>query len=658
MKAKDRQDHRQPMKHCVTILLLMCFLTAFADENKIDKIRTELETIAQRAEREGKIDSAAMARREKISVLSRAQLDSLVIIEAPKEMQWMEQHHQWVYFYRTWRLLAESYYFSHKPQTALHEAQRMLDHAQKRNDNQGRAIAYQQMGFFYLEIDDQEAIKAYQRSIELLKSQGEDRYSELNRAYGYLCEALDNKKDFATELKYCNEWQQMVNAWMGQAASNSKTRRVEIEVLLQKASALIGLSRLAEANEALAGVDQLNKEEKDDYYHYMMMVRQAQIAMLSGDINRAVKLSDEYAPTMATDDWRPARLIRAEILLKGGRAADAAKLYRSLYEHQDSTFARDMRMQLDELNTIFKVDELEMKRQLERSRYFIGTILLIIIALTVFIYFRHRAAKRLEKAHNELLVAYDQLEETTTAKERIESELRIARNIQMSMVPHEFPSRPELDLYASMIPAREVGGDLYDYILQDDQLYFCVGDVSGKGVPASLFMAQAIRLFRALAKQHQMPDQIATRLNTELTENNESGMFVTMFIGLIRLQDGHLDFCNCGHNPPIMGGDQKGGSFINVEANAPIGLWPDLTFIGEEINSIKGRPLFVYSDGLNEAENPKQEQLGDEKVLEILRETHFESARQVIERLEQEVAQHRQGAEPNDDLTMFCLKIN
>ena len=400
----------------------MCFLTAYANENKIDKIRTELETIAQRTEREGKIDSAAMARREKISVLSRAQLDSLVIIEAPKEMQWMEQHHQWVYFYRTWRLLAESYYFSHKPQTALHEAQRMLDHAQKRNDNQGRAIAYQQMGFFYLEIDNQEAIKAYQRSIELLKSPGEDRYSELNRAYGYLCEALDNKKDFATELKYCNEWQQMVNAWMGQAASNSKTRRVEIEVLLQKASALIGLSRLAEANEALAGVDQLNKEEKDDYYHYMMMVRQAQIAMLSGDINRAVKLSDEYAPTMATDDWRPARLIRAEILLKAGRAADAAKLYRSLYEHQDSTFARDMRMQLDELNTIFKVDELEMKRQLERSRYFIGTILLIIIALTVFIYFRHRAAKRLEKAHNELLVAYDQLEETTTAKERIESE--------------------------------------------------------------------------------------------------------------------------------------------------------------------------------------------------------------------------------------------
>ena len=121
---------------------------------------------------------------------------------------------------------------------------------------------------------------------------------------------------------------------------------------------------------------------------------------------------------------------------------------------------------------------------------------LVILALAIFIFFRHRAAKRLKVAHEELKVAYDQLEETTAAKERIESELRIARDIQMSMVPHEFPDREGLDVFAQMTPAKEVGGDLYGYVLLGDKFYCAIGDVSGKGVPASLFMAQATRLVR------------------------------------------------------------------------------------------------------------------------------------------------------------------
>ena len=650
------------MQLLLLLLLLVCSLNIKADD-KLDKTISYLTKEAERQEQENKLDSAAMSRREIISVYSRVQQDSMVIVEAPKQMKWMEQHGMWVYYYRAWRLLAESYYFNHKPQTALHEAQRMLDHAQKRNDNVGRATAYQQLGFFYLEIDNSEAIKAYQNSLVILKAQGynDETYGSLNRSYGYLCEAFDNEKDYATELRYCNEWEQMVNQWTKSHKDKplgNSIKRVIIELYLQKASALIGLSRLQEASITLSKAEELNQKEQDEYYNYMAMVRRAQIAYLSGDISQAVKLSDAYAPTMATDDWKPARLIRGDILMRAGRTDDAARLYRSLYEHQDSTFARDMRMQLDELNTIFRVDELEMKGQLERSRFIILIVVLVALALGIFIYFRHRAARRLEKAHNELLTAYEKLEETTTAKERIESELRIARDIQMSMVPSIFPKREGLDLYASMTPAREVGGDLYDYLLEDNTLYFCLGDVSGKGVPASLFMAQAIRLFRALAKQHQMPAIIATRLNEELTEKNDNGMFVTMFIGLVDLQNGHLEFCNAGHNPPVLGGDALHGSFIEMESNAPIGLWPDLEYVGEEINSIKGKPLFVYTDGLNEAENTEQEQLGDEHLLELLRETQFNSARQVIEHLQAAVELHRNGAEPNDDLTMLCLKVN
>ena len=243
-------------------------------------------------------------------------------------------------------------------------------------------------------------------------------------------------------------------------------------------------------------------------------------------------------------------------------------------------------------------------------------------------------------------------------QERIESELRIARDIQMSMVPSLFPEREGLDMYASMTPAKEVGGDLYGYLLMGDKLYFAVGDVSGKGVPASLFMAQATRLFLTLAKQGMMPAEICTRINDALSgDDNANGMFVTFWLGLLDLTTGHLDFCNAGHNPPVIGGDEHHGEFLDMIPNAPIGLWPGLEYEGEEIDSIKGRPLFIYTDGLNEAENPQQEQFGDDRLLDFLRNTHFDTAQHVIEALKAEVETHRNGAEPNDDLTMMCLRI-
>jgi sigma-B regulation protein RsbU (phosphoserine phosphatase) len=130
-----------------------------------------------------------------------------------------------------------------------------------------------------------------------------------------------------------------------------------------------------------------------------------------------------------------------------------------------------------------------------------------------------------------------------------------------------------------------------------------------------------------------------------------------MFLGLLDLQTGHLSFCNAGHNPPILGGGEHGGDFIDMLPNAPIGVLPGLEFKGEEIESIKGRMLFVYTDGLNEAENPAHEQFGDDQLLNILRNHSFESTRQVIESISADVERHRNGAEPNDDLTMMCLTI-
>ncbi len=349
-----------------------------------------------------------------------------------------------------------------------------------------------------------------------------------------------------------------------------------------------------------------------------------------------------------------------------GRRDSAIKVGMNILALLDSAITNQKNSRTAELATIYDTQgkEAEIARQqadLSQQRLISTGVALVLLIIFFVIYTLHKrnaqhhlaaAHQKLEDAHGKLKTAYDQLETTTKAKERIDSELRIARNIQRSIVPNIFPEHEKLDIYAYMEPAREVGGDLYDFLITDDQLYFCLGDVSGKGVPAALFMAQAARMFRVMAKQQSMPAEIATLMNNELVEGNDNGMFVTMFIGLVDLTTGKLNFCNAGHNPPVL--DNK---FIEMETNAPIGLWENLEYIGEEID-IKGKPMFIYTDGLNEAENQQQEQFGDNQLLDILKESHFKSSQQVIEILMEKVKQHRNGAEPNDDLTMMCLMVS
>jgi len=336
---------------------------------------------------------------------------------------------------------------------------------------------------------------------------------------------------------------------------------------------------------------------------------------------------------------------------KAGKKDEAAKIARQMAHIVDSVRLYQDKNDAAELAVIYDTQGKEQQiaeQQMRLSRARVLALAVSIIALTIFFVIftivRHRAAKRLAKVN--------------AAKERMEGELSIARDIQMSMVPSKFPDYPGLDMYATMTPAKEVGGDLYDYLVQDDKLYFCIGDVSGKGVPASLFMSQATRLFHALASQGFPPAEICNIMNAELSgEDNGQGMFVTMFVCRLNLKLNRLEYCNAGHNPPVLGNDDGQFSFLDMEPNAPIGLWPGLEYVGESIDFFKSRLLFLYTDGLNEAEDGQQNQFGEERLLDVLRQTHFDSAKQVIEVMTQEVERHRNGAETNDDLTMFCLRI-
>ena len=239
-------------------------------------------------------------------------------------------------------------------------------------------------------------------------------------------------------------------------------------------------------------------------------------------------------------------------------------------------------------------------------------------------------------------------------KERMEGELQIGRNIQMSMIPNTFPPFPErndIDLAACLIPAKEVGGDLYDFYIRDDKLFFCIGDVSGKGVPASLVMAVTRSLFRTVSVHEKSPQRIVTSMNEAMSDMNESNMFVTLFCGILDLQSGHLRYCNAGHNPPLVLSDDMHA--LDVLPNLPLGIMADMSFQEQETDLKFDDTLFLFTDGLNEAENTEFEQF-TEKRLEAVLQQHRD-ARGHLDAMKQAVSEFVGEAPQSDDLTMLVI---
>ena len=254
----------------------------------------------------------------------------------------------------------------------------------------------------------------------------------------------------------------------------------------------------------------------------------------------------------------------------------------------------------------------------------------------------------------------DELQVTTANKERIESELRIARDIQMGMVPKIFPPFPErddIDLYAKLIPAKEVGGDLYDFFIENNKLYIIIGDVSGKGVPASLVMAVTCRLFRTVASNVIDPSAIVKSLNDALSESNESNMFCTAFVGILDFETGIMRYCNAGHNPPVIISNDGKASLLPVISNLALGIWKDFDFKDQEIKIERGTNIFLYTDGVNEAESSNKELYGEERMLQCLSRHYTESPKDIVEEIFKEIKNHAKNAEQNDDITMLCCTL-
>ena len=258
----------------------------------------------------------------------------------------------------------------------------------------------------------------------------------------------------------------------------------------------------------------------------------------------------------------------------------------------------------------------------------------------------------------------EELKESTAAKASIESELNVAQSIQMSMLPKTFPPFPDrndIELYAVQKPAKAVGGDLYDFFIRDEKLFFCIGDVSGKGVPASLVMAVTRTLFRNIAVHTAEPGHIMETMNKAISESNDNNMFVTLFIGVLDLKTGHLRYCNAGHDAPYIINnkpkvkDEKRATTLPVEPNLPIGILSDWKFIEQEAAIAPSSIIFLYTDGLTEAENSRHELFGEQHIADIV--TSFNGLPQeLIETMTDAVHQFVGETEQSDDLTMLAVK--
>ena len=254
----------------------------------------------------------------------------------------------------------------------------------------------------------------------------------------------------------------------------------------------------------------------------------------------------------------------------------------------------------------------------------------------------------------------NQIEQTRIVNEekgRIDKELQIANNIQMSMIPKIFPPFPErtdIDVYARLTPAKEVGGDIYDFYIRDEKLFFCIGDVSGKGVPAALVMAVTHTLFRTLSAHEALPNRILAAINHSLTEGNDSSMFVTLFIGVLDLPTGRLRYSNAGHNAPLIISDNE-EHMLPCDPNVPIGVMENWKFTIQETTIDLYSTIFLYTDGLTEAEDIHQNQFQDSRIVAAARKASTQPQK-LIEQMTLSVHQFVGEAEQNDDQTMLAIQ--
>ncbi len=275
---------------------------------------------------------------------------------------------------------------------------------------------------------------------------------------------------------------------------------------------------------------------------------------------------------------------------------------------------------------------------------------------------RDQLLEEIQTKNTELEDSLETLKRTRSAKDRMESELNIGRDIQMSMLPLSFPAFPEqgeFDVHAAIFPAKEVGGDFYDMFMIDlDHFCFCVGDVSGKGVPAALFMAVTKTLIKSRAANDLSPASILSHVNSETAEGNDSAMFVTLWLGILNLHTGEIVYSNAGHNPPYL--QREDGSLERLEKrHGPVvGAMEGIAYGEDEVTLGKQDLLYLYTDGVTEAMDIEDTLYGEPRLVQILEEGEYVTAQDAVSDSVNDVWRFQGDADQADDITIMAMRYH
>ncbi len=243
--------------------------------------------------------------------------------------------------------------------------------------------------------------------------------------------------------------------------------------------------------------------------------------------------------------------------------------------------------------------------------------------------------------------------------DNLQHELDMAAQVQKNMLPMNFPLYPqctEFDVFASMVPAKQIGGDFYDvFLINDNKLFIAIGDVSGKGISAALHMAQCVAHLRMLSLHDSRPHKVLRKLNNLLCENNDSGMFITLCCGVLDVLTGEFIYSNAGHNPPLSNVTNDYFEFMPVPKSIVLGYMKDVKYTSLTVQLNPGHTVFLYTDGVTEAENKQQNMFSDDRLLNLLVTSGETDAQKIIQLVNTEINQFTEGSEQSDDITMLTL---
>jgi signal transduction histidine kinase len=476
-------------------------------------------------QRLGDIEKEGLARWKKIVTLKNSSMTKELADEAEIQMTWFYGQSQWDNYYRTWQLKANALCSMGKLQSALHETQRMLDDAKKRENTLGRAMAYKQIGVIYLNMKQTEpAVDALQRYAELMKDEDDD-ISSLSNIYYRMAKAYDYDKAYDQELRVTEEWLEFLHKKVGKL-EKPEVHECYNAYYLARAAAFIGQKKLEDAKMALdtAGHHAHLVKTSLSLHHYYKM--QARFFLASGDAANAVLYTDSVS-MMTKDKDDHTSEVRAQALMMLGRGDEAARIYQRLYHEKDSLFGRDARQHLDELNTLFQVDELKMEQQQSKFLYMVIAASSIMVALLLLLLYGWRTAIGHKKVSEELRIANEKAKASSKMKtefvRNISHEIRTPLNIlsgftQILTTPGiDLPESEKADIQERVEENTDRITKLVDRMLE-------LSDISSEAIiersdktDVKMIMEQAI--VQSGISQHTLPENADSKVKFEIISN-------------------------------------------------------------------------------------------------------------------------------------------